>query len=438
MGDAMIIHVVKKGETLSSIADLYGKSVERLILENGITDPDKLAIGETLVIVYPQIEYTIQDGDTLESIARNHNTSIMELLRNNPYLSDRPYIYPGEVIVISYEDTRIRTISTNGFVYPYVNMNVLRKTLPFLTYLTVYTYFYTNQGEIININDTEIIQLTRTYGVAPIMMLTGYSSNQTEEIETTDSIIINEDIQDRFINNLVTLLKNKGYYGVDFKTPYIKPVSRPYYVEFVNKLSSRLREAGFVTFISITMSVFELLSNIKYEGLQYNILGQSVDKIILITYEFGSSFGTSPAVVAYETINNIIEYATNLVPSQKLVIGLSTIGYIWRLPNVDGVTRGRSMSYDSVIAFAKEVGAEILYDEVTKASYFQYISEYEYIVRFRDARGVEVVLNLVLAHNLYGIAIWNCMFFYNQIWLIANSQYKIEKILPLSTLDCMN
>ena len=57
----MIIHVVKQGETLSSIAESYGKSLERLILENGITDTYNLAVGETLVILYPEIEYTIEE-----------------------------------------------------------------------------------------------------------------------------------------------------------------------------------------------------------------------------------------------------------------------------------------------------------------------------------------------------------------------------------------
>ena len=100
----MIIHVVKQGETINSIAELYGESVDRLILENGIVDADNLVIGETLIILYPETEYTVQPGDTLEGIAIRHNTSILELLRNNPYLSDRQYIYTGEVIVIKYKE----------------------------------------------------------------------------------------------------------------------------------------------------------------------------------------------------------------------------------------------------------------------------------------------------------------------------------------------
>lgn len=428
----MIIHVVKQGETIDSIAASYGISAERLMLENGFTGDTKLAIGETLVILYPRIEYRVQEGDTLESIAGRHNTSIMELLRNNPYIADRPYIYPGEVIVISYQDQRTRTISTNGFVYPFVDMNVLKKTLPFLTYLTVFSYYYTAEGDILDIEDNEIVQTASMYGVAPIMMLSGFSANEEGEIETTHNILVNEDIQNDLINNLIAILERKDYYGVSFRTPYIRPTDRQAYVDFINKLSNRLNQNGFETFITLTISVFELLSNIRYSEQQFRELGQAAGKIPVLYYEFGFTFGISPTVVAYDTIDNVFSYLSDLIPSDKLVSGLTTIGYLFRLPNVEGLSRGQSLSYDSVINLAREVGAEILFDDVSKASYFQFVSQYEYYVRFRDARGVDAILNLFDAHNLNGIAIWNCMFFYDQLWLLVNSQYEIDKIVAVS------
>lgn len=398
----MIIHVVKQGETISSIAELYGKSAERLALENGLIETDRLAVGETLVILYPEIEYTVEEGDTLGNIARKYNVSIMELLRNNPYLSDRQYIYPGEVIVIKYMAERTRKITTNGFAYPFVNIDTLRKTLPFLTYLTVFSYYYTDRGEIININDAEIIQISKSYGVAPIMMLSGFSISQDEEVEVVHNLLINEDAQYLLINNLITILLNKGYYGINFKTPYIAPADRPLFTEFINKLSTRLHAAGYVVFISLTMTVFELLSNIRYEGLPNEGLGMAVDKIVVITYEYGFTFGIPPTLVPFETFNNIFEYETLLTPPDKLATGLSTIGYVWMLPYSEEKARGQSMSYDSAIALARAVGAEIQFDDITKSSYFMYTSQYEYIVRFRDAREINAVLSLIPAHNLDG------------------------------------
>lgn len=127
----MVIHVVQSGETIDSISEYYNIPVNRLILENGITNPDNLAIGQTIVIVQPETLHTVQAGDTLESIAQQYGVLPMELLRNNPYLSDREYIYAGETIVIKYQTNKSRTIATSGYTFSYIDKTVLKKTLPF-------------------------------------------------------------------------------------------------------------------------------------------------------------------------------------------------------------------------------------------------------------------------------------------------------------------
>ncbi|MBI4319580.1 MAG: LysM peptidoglycan-binding domain-containing protein [Chloroflexi bacterium] len=47
------IHVVGQGDTLSEIAEKYGISTQALMRANGITDPDKLAVGDKLTIPAP-------------------------------------------------------------------------------------------------------------------------------------------------------------------------------------------------------------------------------------------------------------------------------------------------------------------------------------------------------------------------------------------------
>lgn len=428
----MIIHVVEEGETINSIAEQYGLSVNRLALENGISTSANLAIGETLVILRPEIVYTVRDGDTLSSIARSFNISIMELLRNNPYLSDRQYIYPGEDIVIKYENDKIEEISTNGYAYPFIDIDLLKKTLPFLTFLSIYSHYYTSEGGIISINDEELIRAARDYGVAPIMILTGFGDSLAEEIETIHDILSNPELQDTLISNLISVLDVKAYYGVNLTTPYISPEYRHLYVEFIRKFSTRLRAEGYSPFITLTRSTFELLTNVDYGDFQYEIIGQLVDYVIIITYEWGFSYGLPPTILSFEAINNIIEYGISLIPSDKMSLGYSTIGYVWRLPYIEGVSRGQSITFDSAIELARKFNAIIHYDEITKASYFQYFFNNEYIIRFRDARGINDLLALVSQYGIDGIVIWNIMYFFNQMWLVINSQYNIRKLIPMS------
>lgn len=136
----MIIHVVQPGDTVNSIANEYDISVTRLIQENELRPPYNLVVGETLVILYPEVTYTVVEGDTLGNIAAAHGISLMELLRNNIYLSNREFIYPGEILVIRYRDYKLKTISIDGYAYPFIDRDILRKTLPFLTYLTIFNY----------------------------------------------------------------------------------------------------------------------------------------------------------------------------------------------------------------------------------------------------------------------------------------------------------
>lgn len=426
----MIIHVVEQGETVDSIARLYGISVERLILENGIRASDNLVVGETLVILIPEIIYTIRDGDTLESIATAHNITIFELLRNNPYLSDRRFIYPGEDIVIKYVGEKTGTITINGYAYPFISMNVLRKTLPFLTYLSIYAYFFDIRGELININDEEIIKTAKDYAVAPIMILRSLADNPLEEIDMIHYLLTNTVVQDRLISNLISLLDRKGYYGVNFTAHYIEPQDRPLYTEFIRKLSTRLRTEGFRVFVTLSYNVFEVSVNVDYEDLHLELLENYVDGITMISYEWGIT-NVSPSVLAYDTVSNLLKTITSRISPEELNFGISTIDYVWRLPYIEGVTMRQAITYDSAIELARENNARIHYDEVTKASYFQYFSDFEYIVRFRDARGIDATLVLVSQYGINGIGVWNIMYFFDQMWLVINSQYVIEKVLPL-------
>ena len=79
------IYIVKKGDTLYSIAKNYNTTVNELIKENGLTNTN-LSIGQNLII--PSTTYTVKKGDTLYSIAKTFNTTVSELKKINNIVSD--------------------------------------------------------------------------------------------------------------------------------------------------------------------------------------------------------------------------------------------------------------------------------------------------------------------------------------------------------------
>lgn len=428
----MIIHVVQKGETISSIAEYYGVSIERLILENDIDNPNKLVEGETLVILYPEITYTIQEGDTLTGIAEAFGVTVIQLLQNNPFLSNREYIYPGETIVIKYNDDKLMKISTDGYAYPFIDRKILIKTLPFLTYLTIYSYTVTAEGEIFEVDDEEIIRISKEYGVAPIMMLTAATQDPIEEINVTHIVLLSQEKQDRFIDHVISILKAKGYYGVDISTPYIHPQDLELYVDFIAKFANRIKAEGFLAFVTINLDIFEILTGTKYVGLDYERLSQVVDRLMFVYYEKGNIVTIPTGLVAFDTMREYFSYIVNQIPPDTTLIGIPVLGYVWERPFIPCVTRGLAITNSSAVELASNAGATIQFDEIAKASYFQYIYMKEYIARFRDARSVDAYVKLVPENLFYGIGIWNIMSFFAQMWLVINSQYEIAKIQDIT------
>ena len=93
---AQLYHSLKAGETLYSVARLYGLSVESLAQANGISDASKLRAGQKLII---PSAHKVQKGETLYSIAKGYGISVEELRKLNK-LPATALIRVGELLLV--------------------------------------------------------------------------------------------------------------------------------------------------------------------------------------------------------------------------------------------------------------------------------------------------------------------------------------------------
>ena len=135
----MKVYVVNEGDTLQSIAEQFGVSVERLAFDNEI-QRQELVVGQTLLILEPEQIYTIKEGDTLARIAEQFGQTVIHLVRNNPYLLNETFLLPGRQIVISYKDTENRDIDVFGYAYAFIKEAVLEETLLYIDELLPFSY----------------------------------------------------------------------------------------------------------------------------------------------------------------------------------------------------------------------------------------------------------------------------------------------------------
>ena len=112
-----VTYIIEPGDTLSSIAEKFGVEVVLLMALNNITDPNQLFVNTEIIIpesdsqlptktalpenLYPGqiIEYQIQSGDTLETIAAQYNSTAEAIAELNE-IEDPNTIGVGQIILV--------------------------------------------------------------------------------------------------------------------------------------------------------------------------------------------------------------------------------------------------------------------------------------------------------------------------------------------------
>lgn len=428
----MEIYIVQKGDTIDSIAEKYNVTVTKLIRDNDLNNPNNLVIGQTIVIAHPKQTYIVEDGDTLESIADKNGVTVMQILRNNSFLAEREYIYHGEELIISYDTNG--TLTTNGIIYPFIKKETLYKVLPNLTYLSVFNFRAIEKGEVISYyDDADVIQKSKEYGTIPLMVLSTLTLTGGTNIEIAYEIAENEEYQDHMIADVLVILKNRGYEGLNMIFNFITVSNQAIYTKFINRVAKRIREEGYLYFATINPSLEKEDNEASLEKIDYSGISDNVNGIIFLKYVWGTNYGPPSPVSSIHNIRITLDYAVTMLPRDKITIGTPIISYDWQLPYIPGESGANSLTIDSALQLAAETSSVIEFDEPSQTPFFKYdlISvgpPFHHIVWSFDARSVDAWALTVKEYSLYGMGFWNVMIFYQQMWLVINSQYEIIKM----------
>ncbi len=424
----MIIHTVREGDSIQSISRQYNIPVSRLELDNSLPPDHSLNIGQALLISPPAETYIVKEGDTVRGIAREHDIPTLQLLRNNPMLSETNLLTAGDELVIRYELDR--TISVMGYTSIFISEQILRRTLPYLSYVIIINYTVNALGGLEDINDERIIRIAIEYGVVPVMFVSSLNEAGRGSYASTHAILNNLNIQNQLIENIINVMGMKGYLALNLSFYNILRDDMPLYVEFVSNVTYRLNLMGYEVFVTLSPHTMGYQADVPYEEPYFRQLGEATNRVILATYLWPYSYMSQVLQTTYQYLRRYVEFAVTQIPPEKIYLGLSRIAYDWELPYVEGETFGTSLTNEAALILANQLGAVIEFEEETQTPYFYYNSAgADHIVWFKDARTNNAILGLVDEYGLAGLAIWNIMYYHPNTWATLNRQYGIQKYM---------
>jgi len=286
----VVIHTVKSGETLTQIASRYGVSVNLLLQINGLLENEALVVGQSLLILYPETVHMVRRGETLYSIAVSYGVTVKQLLRNNPVYIGFPYVNEGDRVIISFNTDKYGTIETNGYAYPYVTREILNSSLPYMTYLSPFTYGITGNGELVSLDDDNLLNAAEEFSVKPLMHLSTLTKEGVFSNELASVVLNSPDIQDKMITAIKNTIIRKGYGGLDIDFEFVYPEDSALYAEFVEKIRDALSPLGKVVYTALAPKTSDTQKGTLYEGHNYQLLGAASDAVLLMTYEWGYTY----------------------------------------------------------------------------------------------------------------------------------------------------
>ena len=404
----MQIHTVKSGETLYSIAQRYGVEPSVLAFNNDVANPLRLPVGQPIAIVYPTLLHTVSLGETLFSIAEKYRVSVNQLYRTNLFLNGLPSISIGQTLYIEVERDPLGAFATGGYAYPFVSDTLLRRALPDMSALMPFTYGFRVDGTLVSPSDEAMISAAYDYGSESVMHLSTLTDNDNFSVTLANALFDSPSLQEILLDSVIANMQSKGYTSLDVDFEFLGRENAVRYADFIKYCVSRLHPLGYGVMTALAPKTSDTQQGALYEGHDYALLGSAADAVLLMTYEWGYTYGPPMAVSPIKPLSAVVDYALTRIPAKKILLGISNYGYDFTLPYIQGVSRATSVSTRRAFTLASEYGAEIFFDKNALAPYFDYTEgETAHRVWFEDVRSISARLRLMAEKGLRGALWWS-------------------------------
>ncbi len=376
--------------------------------------------------------YVVKKNDTLDKIAAAFMVSAEDIAYDNQIAAPYP-LAVGQALLIPTEDEIApkRKVRVNGYAYPYIRTDVLTETLPYLTTLSVFSYGFTANGNLIppKTDDSRMIQEAWTQGTAPILVLTPFDQTGMFNNYLISEITHNMTAQQTLIDEMLLLMEEKGFAGIDLDFEYILPEDRIPYAEFVANVRAQAAPKGYPVSVALAPKTSANQRGLLYEGKDYKLLGAAADSVLLMTYEWGYTYGPPMAVAPINKVREVVEYAVTEIPTEKIHLGIPNYGYDWTLHFVQGVSKARTISNVEAVQLAIENDAAIQFDQTAMSPYFRYEKDgVQHEVWFEDVRSMKEKFQLITDYNLRGMGYWQIMRLFRANWLLLADTFDIHRL----------
>ena len=416
----MKTHTVERGESIRSVAELYGVPESRILFDNELDPHHRIYPGQTLIIGEPTRTDSVRGGDTPERIAKRNDMDVLTLLQNNPHLAAAGLV-PSQPLNIAYDRKNSRYIPVHAYSDT-AEESTLRRRLPLVSVLSVQNAALLQSGRVQLLESAQrLAALAREYRTLPILCIEAVDAYGRYDTGAVVQILSSPNLTERFIRSTLEAVKAGGFAGAELLFMPVPADDEGRLTELLLALSGRFEECGLYL-------LAPWLPNLPQTDSVVENMMDIADFVPIRNYLFDDSKNASPAA----SLDRIEAALTaEFVPkfAKKLLVGIPTFGIDYTQAAVG--YRKRAVSAEHICR-TLTTPPDVRFDETAQTPFAVYTEDayhcpVGHTLCYEDAHSLAAKLAVVEKYGLCGISVCSLAYDIPVFWQLLNQTYKVAK-----------
>jgi spore germination protein YaaH len=292
-------------------------------------------------------------------------------------------------------------------------LNSFARNTSVITTIAPFLYRVDQDGKIHGQSKPGLIKTAKETGVKILAVVTNTDSTSTFSKQIISALLRSKSARSNAISEILKLLKDNGYSGVNIDFEGVPPADRPYLTAFFRELAPTLRANNLLVTASLPAKTATEEWSAWSGAYDYQAIAPYLDLAVVMTYDQHYSGGPAGPVASQNWVDSVISYSLRHFSPQKLVMGLAAYGYVWNDRS------GKALNYSAIQALINKHKVAPKWHAEHKTPYFTYTEAgVQNEVWYENRRSTAAKLELVEKYNLRGVAIWRLGYEDPEIWSV--------------------
>jgi spore germination protein len=274
---------------------------------------------------------------------------------------------------------------------------------PYMNQLPTDTFSVDVRGTVKGTAPVKALEFAKSKGMKTFATVSNFDAIGFDP-KITHAILNQSKPRAQAINQMLKLVKQWGYTGINIDLESIDRTDRKAFTSFVRDVARKMRHAGYLTVVSVPAELKDNPKDSWTGAFDFAALGQTADILQVMTYDEHGPWGLPGPVAGLDWVQPSVVFAVSVVAPSKLSMGIPAYGYDW---NVTAKT-GAQIFWKDIPALIAKTGAAPQWDSASSSPFFRYRAEdgSSHVVWYEDEKSIPLKSVLAVSYKLAGVSVF--------------------------------